>query len=129
MVKRIFTEVFRPRQGILKTFKTRDNNQVMTVALWTSLLSLQQALHLKNLGLRDLNIVASELVKFLLINTGYDSIEALEKKVAALETSVLELRKSVKGAATAAVTAGNKAVEAKKLAVSLEKRVTKVEKS
>ena len=127
LVKRIFVEVFRPRQGILKTFKTRDNDSVMAIALWTSLQSLLQALHLKSLGLKDLDIVASELVKFLLTNTESESVISLEKRVSALESSLVEVKKSTKGAAAAATTAGNKADEAKKLGQGLDKRLSKVE--
>ena len=40
LVKRIFVEIFKPRQGIIKAFKTRDMMQVSTSVLWTCLQSL-----------------------------------------------------------------------------------------
>ena len=79
LVKRIFVKVFIPRQGIRKTFKTQVTNQVMSTSLWSILQSLTSSLRLKSLGFKDLDIVASELVKFLIINTGYNAIEGLEK--------------------------------------------------
>lgn len=127
LVKRIFEEVFRPRQGVIKAFKTRDQLQVTSSMLWSSLQSLQVALKLKNLGLKDLDVVSSELVKFLLVNTGYDSIERLQKQVETLTASVSSAQKSVKGALTSSITATNKVDELQKQITALEKRLSKAE--
>ena len=85
LVKRILVEVFKPRQGVMKMFKTRDMDQVTVLALWSTLRSLSLALELSNIGFHNLDIVSSELVKFLLVNTGYESIAKLENKVEELE--------------------------------------------
>jgi hypothetical protein len=71
--------------------------------------------------------VSSELVKFLLVNTGYKSISKLETKVSALEGQVLDLQKTSRNSKKSAVTASNKANELKKLSNSLVKRITKLE--
>ena len=110
---------------MIKGFKIRDQLQVASSMLWSSLQSLQLALRLKREGLKDLDIVASELVKFLLTNSGYGSIERLERDV----KEIPDMLKSIKGATTSATTASNKIDELKKTIVGLEKRLTKVDKS
>ena len=83
---------------------------------------------LKNEGLNDLEIVSSELVKFLLTNTGYDSIETLERKVAQLVTTSSDHQKAVKGATSSATTSANKVDDLKKQVAALERRLAKLEK-
>ena len=102
--------------------------QTTSLALFATLQSLELALKLKSLGLKDLEIVSSELVKFLLTNTGYDSIEKLEKQVATLLTSYSDVSKVAKGAASSANTASNKVDELKRQVNALEKRLAKLEK-
>ena len=128
LVKRIFEEVFQPRQGVIKAFKTRDMLQVTSSVLWSNLQSLQVALKLKSTGLKDLEIVSSELVKFLLVNTGYDSIERLTKQVATLENVASESQKLAKDVSSSLKTATNKVDEMKKTIVAFEKRLQKLEK-
>ena len=102
--------------------------QVTTSILWTSLQSLDVALRLKNMGLQDLEIVSSELVKFLLVNTGYDSIEKLQKQVESLLTNTTAIQKTSKNASSSAISATNKVDELQKQISALEKRMAKVEK-
>lgn len=88
--------------------------QVTTATIWSTLHSLNVALNLKNIGFANLDIVSLELVKFLLVNTGYESITILEKKVEELQKDKADLQKSLKGAVTSASTAANKLDKLKK---------------
>lgn len=87
LVRRIFIEIFSPRLGILKSFKAGDMSQISASILYSTLRSLNIAMTFKNTGFENLDVVSSELVKFLLVNTGYESISKLEIQVAALEAS------------------------------------------
>jgi hypothetical protein len=127
LLKRILTEIFVPRQGVLKTFKTGNMEATAVSIFWSTIRSLDIALGFKRTGFENLHIVSSELVKFLLVNTGYESISGLEVKVATLEGQVSELSKTVKNADKSALTASNKSDELKKLCDALTKRVTKLE--
>jgi len=95
--------------------------------LWSTLQSLNTAMQFKSIGFKNLDIVSSELVKFLLTNTGYESIQVLEQKVVSLEAGKKEAEKALKSATSAATTASNKVDECKKLMIALEKRVKKLE--
>ena len=54
--------------------------QRMAAYLWPALHSLTIAEDFKSIGFADLQIVTSKITKFLLVNTGYDSIKKLEEK-------------------------------------------------
>ena len=127
LLKRILIEIFVPRQGVLKTFKTGNMEATAASIFWSTIRSLDIALDFKRTDFENLHIVSSELVKFLLVNTGYESISGLEVKVATLEGQVSELQKTVKNADKSAIAASNKSDELKKLCDSLVKRVTKLE--
>jgi methyl-accepting chemotaxis protein len=127
LAKRILTEMFEPRQGVLKSFKSKNLQQTSASIFWASIRSLDIGLGFKRTGMENLHIVSSELVKFLLVNTGYESISGLESKVATLETQVSELQRTAKNAEKTATTASNKADDLKKVCDALLKRLTKVE--
>ena len=67
--------------------------------------------------------MSSELVKFLLVNTGYESIQRLESQVADLMATKKESERALKEATTTAKSATNKLDEFKKQYLALEKRV------
>ena len=127
LVRRIFEEIFIPRQGVLKTFKAGNMRQICAAILWTTLQSLQSAQELKKVGFKNLDIVTLELTKFLLINTGYESVKRLESKVKELEDAKRSQQSDVKSAVSSANTASNLASETKKLLAALDKRVKKLE--
>jgi hypothetical protein len=66
-------------------------------------------------------------VKFLLVNTGYESISVLEAKVTHLEGQNSDLKKTAKNSEKSSITASNRSDELKKLCDTLVKRVTKLE--
>jgi hypothetical protein len=127
LAKRILTEMYEPRQGILKTFKAGNLEQTAASIFWATIRSLDIGLGFKRTGFENLHIVSSELVKFLLVNTGYESISSLEGKVATLEGSNADLLKTARNSEKSAITASNKVDELKKLCDTLIKRVTKLE--
>jgi outer membrane murein-binding lipoprotein Lpp len=67
-------------------------------------------------------------VKFLAVNTGYETLDVLTSKVATMEAEVTSMKKEVAAANKAASSAMNKADEGKKTFDLLVKRVAKIEK-
>jgi hypothetical protein len=127
LAKRILTEMYEPRQGILKSFKAGNLEQTSASIFWATIRSLDIGLGFKRTGLENLHIVSSELVKFLLVNTGYESISGLETKVAFLEAQAVDLQKIAKNSEKSAVTASNKSDELKRTCDALIKRIAKLE--
>ena len=99
----------------------------MAAYLWSALRSLTIAREFKNVGFADLQILSSEITKFLLVNTGYDSIEKLEEKVEKLEKERKDLISTCRGAVSTATTASNYVDGLKKTVAALEKRIQKLE--
>ena len=127
LATRIFIEICVPRQCVIKTFKAGNMSQIGGAILWSSLQSLDIAMKFKTTGFKNLEIVSSELVKFLLVNTGYESIQRLESQVAELVASKRESDRAVKEATSTAKSACNKLDEFKIQYVALEKRVKRLE--
>jgi hypothetical protein len=80
------------------------------------------------IGFRDSPIVASELVKFLALNTGFDALEALTTQNEKLKIEVAELKKMVTGTTRTLSTNPNKLNEQKYLIDGLTRRLAKLEK-
>jgi hypothetical protein len=70
---------------------------------------------------------ATELVKFLAINTSFEAIEKVTAVVGYLEIEVLDYKKENAAAVKATAFASNKANEAKKQIHSFVKRLTKLD--
>lgn len=81
----------------------------------------------KKHGYKHHPAIASELVKFLAVNTSFELLERMTAKVAVLESDVSELKKVASGAVKAASTAGNSADAFKLLSAGLAKRLTTLE--
>jgi hypothetical protein len=112
----------------LKYFKAGNLEKTVASIFWANIGSLDIGLGFKRTWFENLHIVSSELVKFLLVSTSYESISKLETKVAVLEGQVLsDLQETSKNSKRSAVTASNKADERKKLSNSLVKRIAKLE--
>lgn len=118
---------FCPLTRCSKNIQAGGINQIAAAILWTTLRSLTVAMGFKSIGFENLDIVSSELVKFILVNTGYDSISKLESQVTTLESCRKELASSVTGASVTATTASNKVDDMKKTLVALERKSKKSE--
>eukprot|EP00978_Attheya_sp_CCMP212_P007877 scaffold18321_cov53-Attheya_sp.AAC.3 len=60
-------------------------------------------------------LVSSELVKFLAVNTGFESIDKLQREVTDLKEKLVTSTKAVNLAEKSAISAANKADKLKKL--------------
>jgi hypothetical protein len=64
LAKRILTERYEPRQGILKTFKTGNIEHTSAFIFWATIRSLDLGLGFKSTGFDNLHIFSLELVTF-----------------------------------------------------------------
>jgi hypothetical protein len=116
------------KSGVLNTFKAGgDMGQVSNAIFWSTLWSLDIALEIKRIGFVNHPLVLAELVKFLTVNSGVESIEQLQVRVDTLETKMADAIKNIKSADKAATSASNKADLATKSIEVMEKRLKKVE--
>jgi hypothetical protein len=81
----------------------------------------------KKHGYKHHPVIASELVKFLAVNTSFELLEKMTTKVAVLESEISELKKANAGALKASNTASNNADLFKKQGEVLAKRILALE--
>ena len=92
LATRIMLHVVVPRIGAQKMFQTEIPEQVGGAIFWSTICTLDKIQEMIKIGFKESPIVASELVKFLVLNTGFDTIENLVKSNAILKTDVAELK-------------------------------------
>ena len=127
LAKRILDEIGTPRYGIQASFQVGDSTQICQQILWSVLRSHDVMTEFKRLNFKNHPSIATELVKFLAINTSFEAIDKLTTKSSYLEIEVLDYKKQIAAAVKAAASSANKADEAKKLSDLLTKRLTKLE--
>ena len=127
LASRIITYVSVPRIGVHKTFKAGSPDKIGESIFWSTLKTLDIMSELTTLGFKNSPIVASELVKFLALNTGFEVVEDLIKSNANLKTEVIELKKIAAGNTKTSQTAANKVSELKTTVDNLNKRLAKLE--
>jgi hypothetical protein len=81
----------------------------------------------KRLNFKNHPSIATELVKFLAINTSFEAIDLLLIKSAALEVEAADLKKQVAAAVKSASSASNKANELKLKLDNVLKRLLTLE--
>jgi hypothetical protein len=120
-------EVAAPRNGVKHNFVTGRNDIIVKQIFWAVIRSHDIMARYKRMGLKNDPSVSSEYVKFLVMNTGMDAIDAIEKKQESLEVQVKSLTKEVKVADTKAASALNGADCVKSSVEALAKRVSSLE--
>jgi hypothetical protein len=127
LAKRILDEVGTPRYGVQGAFEVGNSTQICQKIFWAVLKSHDVMSDYKRLNFKNHPSIATELVKFLAINTSFEAIDKLTTKAAWLELEVLEFKKQLAAANKAASSASNKSDELKSVVAALAKRVGAVE--
>ena len=81
----------------------------------------------KRLNFKNHPSIATELVKFLAINTSFEAIDKVTVKAGQLELEVVDLKKQLAAASKVASSALNKVDECKKVTDGFLKRIAKLE--
>jgi hypothetical protein len=105
--KRMLDNIASARQSVQGLFIAGDPIQVCQKVVWGVLKAHDATADFKKHGFKHHPAIASELVKFLAVNTSFEIIERLETKVTTMEKDIAELKKSVAGAVKSAGTVSN----------------------
>jgi hypothetical protein len=120
-------EVGTPRYGVQGAFEVGNLTQICHKICWAVLKSHDVMADYKRLNFKNHPSIATELVKFLAINTSFEAIDKVTAKAAWLEIEVLDFKKQLAAASKAASTASNKSDELKLVVAALAKRVGAVD--
>jgi len=108
LAKSLIDKVAMPRNSVHNTFTIKKPSQVSKSISFASLRSLDLMMGIMEVNFKNSPIITAELSKFLALNTNYEAVEQMQKKVNSLEADSATMRKDVKSAVSAAGTAGNK---------------------
>jgi hypothetical protein len=124
---RIQIKVAGPRNGVKHNFITGRNDIIVKQNFWTVIRSQDIMARYKRMGFKNDPSVLLEYVKFLIMNTGMEAINQIEKNHEALESQVKSLTKEVKVADPKATSASNSSDRIKSSVEALTKRVSSLE--
>jgi hypothetical protein len=120
-------DVGTQRYGVQNAFHVGDSRQICQQIVWAVIKGHDTMSEYKRLNFKNHPSIATELVKFLAINTSFEAIKKLTGKVAVLKLEASETKKKLNCSEKASSAAGNRADKAKKLSNQLTKRVAKLE--
>jgi hypothetical protein len=95
VMNRFWKAMHKPRSGVAKVLRTGDTRQIAQKTFCATLQSLDVMLRIQAFNFKDDPMVASELVKFLTVNSGFKIVEKLETEVMRLTSEVDHLKKMV----------------------------------
>jgi hypothetical protein len=125
----ILEDVSTPRNGVVNAFEIGDNSLICKRIFWAVIRSHDIMERYKHHSFKNDPAVSAEYVKFLVMNTGMDAIDALVKQNEALRIKVEALTGQVTIADSKSATASNAVAEQKKLILDLTKKVDSLVKS
>jgi len=108
LAKSLIEKVASPRNSIHNSFKIKKPAQVSKSITFASLRSLDLMMSISQVNFKNSPIITAELSKYLALNTNYEAVEQVQKKLTAMESDHAAIKKDVKSAVSAANTAGNK---------------------
>jgi hypothetical protein len=127
LAKRVLDDVGTTRQSAQGGFKAGNAVKICQNIVWAVLEAHDVMAECKRLSFKNHPSVATELVKFLAINTSFESIDKLVTLTKVLETDVSELKKQVASAVKKSDSSANKSDQVQKQCDLLVKRIAKLE--
>ena len=125
----LILKIAEPRHGVAMLLKASNNAQIGRVTLLASLKSLDLMREIQRLNFENHPTVSNELVKFLSVNTEFQSIKDLQTSTSTLVTEMAALKKEVANLVKGQHTNSNKLDQLKAEAAALVKRVKALEKT
>lgn len=104
----ILKDVGGPRNGVNNLWNVGQNAKICTLMFYSVVRCHDIMERYKGYNFKSDPAIAGEYVRFLVMNTGLESLHALEKKVATFETTFSELKAAVKTLDTAVKTLDTK---------------------
>ena len=127
LMRVLFLKVAKPRHQVSLALKAANQEQIAKVVLLATLRSLDVMREIQQLGFINHSSVSNELVKFLAVNTEFQSVTDLKTTTTVHTADIKELRKEMAGNVKAVGTMGNRFDTVSRELVALTKRVKALE--
>ena len=128
LARQLILKVFVPKHGIPKDLNSGDPVEIGKTIFWTLLQCLDIMSSIRERGFENDVSVSSELVKYLAINTEFDTIKRLALENASLKEEINSLKKDLQSSIKTASTLANKVDNVKVQVDNQNKRLKAVEK-
>jgi hypothetical protein len=117
---RICEEIHKDSSSLARSLSVStdetDRDKLTVLLIWATLRAHKMMDEYIQMEFKDHPTVASEYVKFLATNSGYETVAGLQSKLDSVEKELASVKKTAVNASNAADTAKSVATEAKKLA-------------
>jgi len=123
LVVRIFSELHSVRNGVTQNIHSAEMKNICAWVLWTSFQTHDKMAEFAAVNFEDHPAIASEYVKFLATNSGYEVVATLQKMVDELVADKAKMMADLKAAIKKADTASAHVDDLKKLVNTLAKRM------
>ena len=128
LMKVLIFEIAEPRHGVALSLKAANQAQIAKVTLLASLRLLDIMREIQRVNFENHPVVANELVKFLAVNTEFDSLKNLQTQACDFKKDIDQLKKDVSNILKTQQTIANKTDQLKADASALAKRLKALEK-
>jgi hypothetical protein len=122
---RQWQDLSEPRQGTFRSIKSCDKDSICAQILYSVFQTHDVMAAYADADFKDHPSMASEYVKFLATNSGFESVATLDSEVKTLKSQLSEALKELKAAAKKADTASNTSDAQKRRVDEIEKRLKK----
>lgn len=123
LVRRVFAEIFVVRQGTIQAMGIDDPKLMCRAIVWSIFRTHDKMAEFENANFEDHPAIASEHIKFLACNSGFDILESLEKDIVTVQSDSKEAGQKATQAVRKADAATTLADTNKKSIAELSKRV------
>ena len=124
---KLISKVYVPRHGILEELKAGDPREIGRSIFYSTLKSLDLMGSIRRVGFANDSVIASELVKFLALNTEFDTIKNLADENVKIRQECEDVKKDAKEATKSASTLSNKLDDLKRYVEGMNKRLKTAE--
>ena len=120
-------EVFKPRQSVAMSLKAANQGQIAKVTLLASLKLLDIMREIQDVGFMNHPTILNELVKFLAVNTEFQSVQDLQSVTGSLTSDLNTVQKDLASLVKVHMTTANKQDLLRADITALTKRVKALE--
>ena len=124
----LIVEVFKPRQQVAMALKACNQSQIAQVSLLAIVCSLDAMRKVQDLNYSNYPAVANELVKFLAVNTEFQSVKDLQLDLSKFNEDLSTVKREMATVIKSNQTTNNKVDQLKSKALDLAKRVKALKK-
>ena len=122
LTKKLIEKIYKPRIGVSENFVAGQPREIGKIIFYATLKSLDVMNKIRETGLANDPSISNELVKYLAMNTEFDTIVKLKEENIQLKNELSEAKKELREVLKSVNTIGNKSDNLKNNLESLTRK-------